>query len=73
MLVVDEVASFSEVAETFFCEGMACFCFVGSIVFHIDSKFLGSMGKLALSTVGAVPFFCKIFAEGSFGFGAECW
>jgi len=36
-LVVDEVASLSKTAKSLFLKGMADFCFVGSIMFHVYS------------------------------------
>ena len=66
-LLVNEVAALPIAAEPFFREGMTCLCFVGSIVFHVDSQLLGPMGELALLAIRAIPFLCEIFAKGSLG------
>ena len=68
---MDEVTPLSVVAVAFFREGVAGFGLVGSITFHVDSKFFGPVGELALLAVGAVALFGEVFAEGSLGFGAE--
>ena len=70
-LLVDEVASLAIVAVTFFGEGMASFCLVGSIMFHVDPQLFRSMSELTLLPVCAVSFFNEIFAKRSFGFGAD--
>lgn len=40
------------------------FCFIGVLV-HIAPQFLHAMGKLALISVGAVPFFRVVSAQGA--------
>ena len=69
-LLVNEVASLAIVAVAFFSEGMASFCLIGSIMFHVDPQLFRPMSELTLLPICAVPFFNEIFAERSFGFGA---
>ena len=59
---MNEVASLSEVTVTFLGEGVACFCLVGSIVFHVDTKFMRSVGELTLLAIAAETLFSEVFA-----------
>jgi len=67
-LVVDEVTSLSKTAKSLFLKGVADFCFVGSIMFHIYSQLMRTVSELALLSIGTHTFWSKVFAEGSLGF-----
>ena len=68
---MNEVATLSEMTESLLRESMTRLCFVRSIVFHVDSKLLRSVRELAFLSIGAVSFFCEVFAERSLGFGTR--
>ena len=70
-LLVDEVTAKSVAATAIFCESMASFGLVGAIGFHIDSQLFGSVGELALLSVGAETLLCEISAERALGFGRD--
>lgn len=59
---VDEIASFAEATVAFYCESMAGLCFVISVVVHVYTKFLWSVGELALESIGTVTLIHKILA-----------
>lgn len=67
---MNEVAAFSIVAIPLFCKGMTTFCLVGSIMFHVHTKFLRTVRELTFFSIRAVPFFSKILAERGLGLGA---
>ena len=68
---MDEVTAKSVAATAIFCESMASFGLVGAIGFHIDSQLFGSVGELALLSVGAETLLCEISAERALGFGRD--
>ena len=70
-LLVDEVTAKSVAATAIFRKSMASFGLVGAIGFHIDSQLFGSVGELALLSVGAETLLCEISAERALGFGRD--
>ena len=68
---MNEVAALSEMTESLLRERMTHLCFIRSIVFHVHPKLLRSVRELTFLAIGTVSFFCEIFAERSFGFGAR--
>lgn len=71
LLLMDEVASCSVEAVSFFRESMTSFGLVRSIGLHINAQFLRSMSELAFFTVRAVPLLHKVPAERAFDLGRE--
>jgi hypothetical protein len=67
--LVDEIAALAVAAVPFFCEGMASFGLVGSVMFQVDLELFWAVCELALDAVGAISFFCEVLAEGTLGFG----
>ena len=65
---VDEVATVSVRTEAFVEKAEAGFCFVGSVECGIAFEFLGTMGELALVSVGTEPVKEEILAKTALGF-----
>lgn len=59
---MDEVASTAVAAIPLLGESVTPFGLVGSIVFHVDPKLLRTVGKLALSPIGAEPLLHEVLA-----------
>lgn len=68
---MDEVAATPIATVSFFAEGVAALGFIGSIMFHVNPKFVRTVGELALVAIGAITFFHEVFAEGALGFGGS--
>ena len=67
---MDEVASLTEMATSLLGESMASLCLVGSIVFHVHSQLIRTVGELTLPAITAETLFCEIFAERGLGLQA---
>lgn len=68
---MDEIAAVSEAAIAFFGEGVASLGFVRSIVLHVNSQIMGTVGELALAAIGTMPPLHVIFAERALGLGGS--
>ena len=67
-LFVDEVAAGPVATVPLLREGVASLRLIGSIMFHVNPKFLRAVRELALGAIGAEALLHEVFAERALGF-----